>query len=662
MSPEQWLATQQAQQPQPQAAPVTQPQQTKQQAAMSPEQWAASQQEKPEMGFFEGLVETVTGTKRAASPEVAAALEEGRTIYDMPETNKLSFGVIKSAIGGLLANPEEKAKIFQANFPGITYRKDKFGTIFLKSPTDNKEYVIEPGVTMKDIPGIVGGVAALTPAGRAATIPRMAIGTAATQAAIEASQAATGGEFNPEEVAIAGAAAPIVPGIARIPSAISALTKPIQEPIKGALEAAKQVGVRVLTSDVLRPQTFIGKTGQQIGERIPIAGTGPVRAAQQAERMDAVKNLFSQYGVTGSENLSDDIIQDVVKKRSGIVAKYTSMKNDVFNRLDAAGTVPVNKTVQQIDDEMIRLRDVTGADPLINRLQELKIKLQNNPSIKAVESNRKVIGDWLKDDSLASIKTEAQKVAKKIYGPLQDDMSDFISANGQPRDLAKWKIANKNLADSIGDLEKTALKSAIDKADVTPELVMNMLLSKKPSDSALLYKSLSDEGRKNAKAAIINQVAAKASVADATAPGGKVFSPEAFAREVDRLEPTVKNFFRGDELKQLQGLSRAITLTQRAAQAGVSPSTGAQIAPLVTYGSLAQFFSSQGFGPIGSLLGTATSVGALGGAARVYESAPIRNIMIKLAQSPKNTPEEAKLLNKLALTVQQMEKEKQPQE
>ncbi len=657
MSPEQWLATQQSQQQQPQATSVTQPQQPKQQAAMSPEQWAASQQEKPEMGFFESIGEAITGSRRTT--------EESKTLPEwtgMPELNQMSMASFKSALGTLVSNPAETVQIMKANFPNLQIRQDPKGNYIMRSSIDQKEYVIPPGVSMGDIPRILGGVLSFTPAGRATTIPRMAIGSAATQAAIETSQAATGGEFNPEEVAIAGATAPIVPVIARTPGAIKSLAQPIVEPIKGALEAAEKFGVRVLTSDVLRPQTFIGKTGQQIGERIPIAGTGPVRAAQQAERMDAVKNLFSQYGVTGSENLSDDIIQDVVKKRSDIVAKYTSMKNDVFNRLDAAGTVPVNKTVQQIDDEMIRLRDVTGADPLINRLQELKIKLQNNPSIKAVESNRKVIGDWLKDDSLASIKTEAQKVAKKIYGPLQDDMSDFISANGQPRDLAKWKIANKNLADSIGDLEKTALKSAIDKADVTPELVMNMLLSKKPSDSALLYKSLSDEGRKNAKAAIINQVAAKASVADATVPGGKVFSPEAFAREVDRLEPTVKNFFRGDELKQLQGLSRAITLTQRAAQAGVSPSTGAQIAPLVTYGGLAQFFSSQGFGTIGSLLGTATSVGAIGGAARVYESAPVRNIMIKLAQSPKNTPEEAKLLNKLALTIQQMEKEKQPQE
>ena len=606
-------------------------------------------------GFFESIGEAITGSRRTT--------EESKTLPEwtgMPELNQMSMASFKSALGTLVSNPAETVQIIKANFPNLQIRQDPKGNYIMRSSIDQKEYVIPPGVSMGDIPRILGGVLSFTPAGRATTIPRMAIGSAATQAAIETSQAATGGEFNPEEVAITGATAPIVPVIARTPGVIKSLAQPIVEPIKGALEAAEKVGVRVLTSDVLRPQTFIGKTGQQIGERIPIAGTGPVRAAQQAERMDAVKNLFSQYGVTGSENLSDDIIQDVVKKRSGIVAKYTSMKNDVFNRLDAAGTVPVNKTVQQIDDEMIRLRDVTGADPLINRLQELKVKLQNNPNIKAVESNRKVIGDWLKDDSIASIKTETQKVAKRLYGPLQDDMSDFISANGQPRDLAKWKIANKNLADSIGDLEKTALKSAIDKADVTPELVMNMLLSKKPSDSALLYKSLTPNGRNFAKAALINQIANKSGVPDATVVGGKTYSPEAFRNELERLGPSVKSFFKGDDLKQLEGLSKAITLTQRASQAGVSPATGAQAIPFVAATGLGQAFSDLGI--LGSIMASTATAGTIGGAARIYESAPIRNILIKLAQSPRNTPEEAKLLNKLALTVQQMEKEKQPQE
>jgi hypothetical protein len=173
---------------------------------------AAAPAAQPQMGFFEGLAEQFTGAKRSASPEVALALAEKRTIYDMPETNQLSFGLIKSALGGLLANPEEKAKILQANIPGITYRKDQFGTVFLKSPTNNKEYVIEPGLTTRDLPAVVGQVAAFTPAGRAATIPAAIAGAGATQAVIEATQAATGGGTGLaelKEIGLAAATGPV---------------------------------------------------------------------------------------------------------------------------------------------------------------------------------------------------------------------------------------------------------------------------------------------------------------------------------------------------------------------------------------------------------------------------------------------------------------------
>ena len=77
---------------------------------------ATPAEEKP-AGFVERLVESVTGEKRSASPEVAAALKEGRTIYAMPETNQMSFGLVKSALGGLLANPEKRQKYFKLIFP-----------------------------------------------------------------------------------------------------------------------------------------------------------------------------------------------------------------------------------------------------------------------------------------------------------------------------------------------------------------------------------------------------------------------------------------------------------------------------------------------------------------------------------------------------------------
>ena len=185
-------------------------------APVSPEAWLASQTpaapvKPPQLGFFEGLVESVTGSRRSASPEVAAALAEKRTIYDMPEANQMSFGLLKAALGGLMAGSEERAKIFAANFPGLTYRLDQQGTVFLRSPTDGKEYVIEPGLTARDIPRGAATAAAFTPAGRAATIPGAIAAGAGTQAAIEASQAATGGGTglaDVGEVALAGALGP----------------------------------------------------------------------------------------------------------------------------------------------------------------------------------------------------------------------------------------------------------------------------------------------------------------------------------------------------------------------------------------------------------------------------------------------------------------------
>lgn len=610
---------------------------------------APASQEQP--GFFEGLAEQITGRERA-TPETRELTEW----TGMPELNQMSMASLKSAIGTLVTNPKETVQILQSNFPGIQVRQDAKGNYILRSSVDKKEYAIPPGVSVGDIPRILGGMLAFTPAGRAPSLVGMGLKAGATQAAIEGTQAAAGGEFSPQEVALTAATSPVIPGLAKLPGAIKALAQPIVEPFKGALEAAERAGIRVMTSDVVRPETFAGKTVQQIGERIPIAGTGPVRAAQQTERVAAVKNLFSEYGVTGAENFSDDIISDVVSKRSAMLKKYTSMKNDVFNRLDPKGSVPLSRTVQKIDDEMNRLSSIAGSQPLIGKLQELKVTLQSNPNISAVEANRKVIGNWMDDQGLASIKTEANKVAKNIYAPLKEDMTDFISANGATNDLTKWKVANKRLSDSIGDLEKSAFKSALNKAEATPEQVLNLLLSKKPSDSAMLYKSLTPNGRNFAKAAIINQIANKSGVPDATVVGGKTYSPEAFRNELERLGPSVKSFFKGDDLKQLEGLSKAITLTQRASQAGVSPATGAQAVPFVAATGLGQAFSDLGM--LGSIMASTATAGTIGGAARVYESAPVRNAMLKLAQSPSNTPKEVAALNNLILTIQQMEKEK----
>jgi hypothetical protein len=188
---------------------------------MSPEQWAASQ---PKMGFFEGLVEQVTGRARA-TPETQALPEW----TSMPELNQMSVASFKTALGTLLSNPKETVQILQANFPGVQIRQDAKGNYLMRSSIDQKEYAIPPGFTMGDIPRAAGGIAAFTPAGRAMTIPGAIVAGGATQAAIEASQAATGGEFNKGEVVTAAVTGPAGQILQRVaPPVVQAVKKGVQ--------------------------------------------------------------------------------------------------------------------------------------------------------------------------------------------------------------------------------------------------------------------------------------------------------------------------------------------------------------------------------------------------------------------------------------------------
>ncbi len=224
MSPEEWLAsqTQQAAPAAPAPAPMsTAPAAAPAAAPMSPEQWAASQ---PKMGFFEGLAEQVTGRARA-TPETQTLPEW----TSMPELNQMSVASFKTALGTLLSNPKETVQILQANFPGVQIRQDAKGNYLMRSSIDQKEYAIPPGFTMGDIPRAAGGIAAFTPAGRAMTIPGAIVAGGTTQAAIEASQAATGGKFDTGEVVTAAVTGPAGQILQRVaPPVVQAVKKGVQ--------------------------------------------------------------------------------------------------------------------------------------------------------------------------------------------------------------------------------------------------------------------------------------------------------------------------------------------------------------------------------------------------------------------------------------------------
>jgi hypothetical protein len=440
--------------------------------------------------------------------------------------------------------------------------------------------------------------------------------------------------------------------------------------LPAAVREAEDAGIRVMTSDVRQPATFAGKWLQRTGEMIPVAGTGGPRAGQQQERIDASVDLLRNYGVAEASAADNTIISSVTKdlltRRGENLTKYTGMKNEVIDGLKDVGVVDVTRTVKAIDDEIASLRGLrsNAYEPVIARLEDWKkaitgtreISLPNGQKqtvvegqpITNIEQLRKDVGAAFTAPELSSIRSTGEKALSRIYAPLREDMAEFIKANGQRRDFDKWNIANKQLAVMAGELELGALKGALAKGDATPEVIKKMLFSVNPSDIKALYRGLSAEGKRNARTAVLQEAFSKV--------GGNFenLSPDQFKRQLIRLGSPIGVFFSGQDLKAVEGLIRALRLTEQAGRAGVSTPTGERLGPPV----LAAYLT-QTLGDAGAALATGATIG---GIARLYESAPVRNILLKLPQTTKGSPQEQELIKQLTVALRaEKAAEEQPQ-
>jgi hypothetical protein len=439
--------------------------------------------------------------------------------------------------------------------------------------------------------------------------------------------------------------------------------------LPAAIREAEQSGIRVMTTDVREPTTFAGKWLQRAGEMIPAAGTGGPRAAQQQERIDASVDLLRNYGVSEASAADNNVISNVAKdllgRRSANLTKYTGMKTDVIEGLKDVGSVDVTRTVKAIDDEVSKLRGLRSSsyEPVIARLEDWKKAITGTREVTLpgggtrteargqpitnIEQLRKDVGAAFTSPELSSVRSIGEKALSRIYAPLREDMADFIKANGQRRDFDKWNIANKQLSSMAGELELGVMKNALAKGEATPEVVRSMLFSAKPSDVKALYRNLSADGKRNARTAVLQEAFNKV--------GGNFenVSPDQFKRQLIRLSTPIGVFFSGQDLKAVEGLAKALKMTEQAGRAGVSPPTGVQNLPVLGGMILTDIFGGMG----GAIVSGAT----IGGAARLYESAPVRNLLLKLPQTVKGSAQERELLNQLTSAIRAQKAAENPE-
>lgn len=271
------------------------------------------QAEPPKMGFLESVGEMVTGSRRAT--KATQTLPEWTA---MPELNQMSVASFKTALGTLLSNPSETVQILQANFPGVQVRQDEKGNFILRSSVNQQEYAIPPGISVGDIPRILGGFLAFTPAGRATTIPGAVAAGAGTQAVVEATQAGTGGRFDTGEVGMAGVAG----------GAGQVLQRTVQAAVPAARQAVQRVTGRRAAPTTAAPAAAApaarpaapGARIEPALEPMP-APAAPAAAATQAVPeqpiVQAAAQAVPEQPVAQAATEAFEEVGDLVRKASG---------------------------------------------------------------------------------------------------------------------------------------------------------------------------------------------------------------------------------------------------------------------------------------------------------------------------------------------------------
>ncbi|ECQ6078118.1 lytic transglycosylase domain-containing protein [Salmonella enterica subsp. enterica] len=385
-----------------------------------------------------------------------------------------------------------------------------------------------------------------------------------------------------------------------------------------AIQFANAADVPLHTTDVLQPNSRVGRMAQTTAENIPFAGTSSMRANQQEARSQLVDEFASRFG----EYDPSIVVGSLKAKSSGIRRAAGNRLEQVQNSMAGVNIQP-SKAIQQIDTEIASLQKLgkVADNDTISKLQAYRDELTRNAGASGPMAMDLQQLSGLRSQFRQDVKGErtvlpnrSNAAIQRIYNAMTSDIDSAIGQNLGNDTLRRYKQANAIYADEANKLQNTRLKNAIMKGDLTPEVVNNMLFSKNKSEIQNLYNSVGHIGRAQMRNGIIGKAMEKS--------GG---SPDQFLRQINLMSNQTGIAFKGRDAAYLKGLKNYLEATKRASQAGVTTPTGQQTIPFIL-----------GIGTVTNpaLVGVGGGYGLL---ARMYESEPARNAMLRLANTPRGS-------------------------
>lgn len=395
-------------------------------------------------------------------------------------------------------------------------------------------------------------------------------------------------------------------------AAKGSLSKEAQE----AIHFAEKNNVPLVTSDLLPPETFAGRSAQALGEKVPVTGTGGIRKTQQDARSQLVQKYTESFGVSSP----DEIVKSLKLQNSKIKQVAGDRLSHVNEQMMSAGDILPQKVLDSLDMEIQRLSRLGGVSDTqtLTKLQAYRDELSNGADFALLRDIRTQFRQDVKGERVAWA-TQSDAAVNRVYSSLTDDINHAVESNMGQEAARKYKQANAVYANEANLIKNTRLKNVLQKGELTPEVVNSLLFSHKQSEVQQLYRSLNSTGRNAARAAVIGKAYEKSKG-----------SPDLFLNEIKRMSSQTGILFKGHDRQSLKGLVSYLESTRRAAKSGAVTPTGQEMmqvgAPILAFSDVA------GTGGVGT-----AAFASYGMLARVYESNQVRNAMLRLANTPKGS-------------------------
>lgn len=411
------------------------------------------------VGFQPTEVPEKRGFMQGIKDFIAGGPEGQRNVFAAPELNEMSWRAAKSGLGGLLTgDPAEIQQIIATNYPEAEFG-DIGGQMAVRFPSG--DYLLQPeGIDPLDVARFGTDVAAFVPAGGvigtgARQLAKGAAVAGGTQSALQGVEAATGGTFDPEDVAIEAAtqgalqmAEPVVrAGAGAIKSKVSPLIDKFTQRFGRSGDASYSDVAKSLTGnaedvmpDIMAdPEVLAAANDLGINVNPSVYSTSDIyremenalKAIPGSQLSANEKETVRQLGIA-----ADDLVRQWAgtTDKSQISAEFTDKMLNTINQMDQESSaiysaleeviprsmkMQATSTVDLINEFAAELGGVENLDPMVARLYKQLTEQEGGPTYALVDKLRRDVGSALKGSG--PFKDGSQYELKRIYGTLSDD-------------------------------------------------------------------------------------------------------------------------------------------------------------------------------------------------------------------------------------------------